>query len=395
LQGYLFQRLKKLKKSYLQREMKVNSFYRCVGKLFLFLLIFIFTGCESNTPINIGFVAGISGKFADLGISGMDAVQLLVDEVNAKGGINGRRLNLIIKDDRQDPETARQAVQQLLDNNVEAIIGPMTSDMSMAVVPLLDKAQIVTVSPTSTTQLLSGLDDYFFRVSSTTKDYAGKSARYHGKKTKIKRMVATYDLSNRSFTENWLENFTEEYTRNGGELIDAIGFDTKTDMNLLHLAEKLLSKNSDGILIIANSMDAAIICQQLRKLNKDIYITLADWGATERLLELGGNSITGVTVIQTFDRDSTAHKYQEFRKDFGDRYKREPGFPGVYTRDAVSVIFRALEEQQKGESLKETILKIRHFEGLQGKFSFDDFGDVQRSSASISVVRDGKFEVIE
>lgn len=363
--------------------------------IFLPLLIVVFTGCDTAKPIKLGFIAGISGKVADLGISGMDAVQLVVDEVNEKGGINGRRIDLIVKNDQQDSEKAKRVTQQLIDEGVEAIIGPMTSDMAMAITPLISNAKVVTVSPTATSQKLSERDDYFFRVSSSTKDYAGKSARYHANKTQVKRLVAAYDLGNRSFSENWLQNFTTAFKNNGGLHVEPVGFDTGNNSNLLHLAEKLLTTRGDGILIIGNSMDAALLCQQIRKLDKDIYITLADWGATERLLELGGTAIEGVTVIQTFDRDSVAPEYQAFRKAFMDRYNREPGFPGVYAWDATLVILKALTEQARGDSLKETVLKIRHFEGLQGPFSFDDFGDVQRSNATISIVRDGKFEVLE
>lgn len=363
--------------------------------VFLLLLIVVLAGCDKEKPITIGFMAGISGKVADLGISGLDAVQLVVDEVNEKGGINGRRIHLIVKNDQQDPEKARIMARQLIDQGVEAIIGPMTSDMAMAITPLINSAGIVAVSPTATSQVLSERDDYFFRVSSTTKDYAGKSARYHAQKTPVKRFIAAYDLGNRSFSENWLHNFTAAFKRSGGVSVEPIGFDTDSNSNLLQLAEEILAREGDGVLVVANSMDSALICQQIRKLNKDIYITLADWGATERLLELGGDLIEGVTVIQTFDRDSVAPEYQKFRKAFMDRYSREPGFAGVYAWDATQVIFQALAAQQKGVSLKETLLKIRHFEGLQGPFSFDDFGDVQRFNASISIVRDGKFEVLE
>jgi branched-chain amino acid transport system substrate-binding protein len=332
---------------------------------------------------------------ADLGISGRDAVQLLIDTQNQKGGLAGREIQLIIKDDQQDPELARRAVKELVDAGVVALIGPMTSDMGVAITPLLDQAKLVAVSPTVTTQQLSGKDDYFFRVSATTKEYATRSANYHAKNSEIRRLIVTYDLNNRSFCENWLENFTASFTRQGGEIIGALGFDTQGGQTFLALAGKLLNTQPDGILIIANSMDSALICQQIRKSDPGLYITLADWGATERLLELGGKAVEGVTVVQTFDRDNQAEAYQTFRKAYLDRYQREPGFPGVYTHDAAQVVLSALAARASEESLKEAILRLREFEGLQGRFRFDDFGDVQRSNASISIIRNNQFLVLE
>lgn len=366
-------------------------FWICLGILIGIAL----TACSSKEPIRIGFVGGTSGRVADLGISGRDAVQLAIEACNRVGGIDGRPVQLIIKNDEQNPDLARQAVKDLVGQEVAAIVGPMTSDMAMAVAPLLNEARIITVSPTATTQKLSGLDDYFLRVSSTTREYAGKSARYHVNSGTMRRIAATYTLSNRSFCENWLENFAAVFNENGGEIITTIGFATDKGGSFLNVARELLAAGPDGILIVANSMDSALFCQQIRKLDAAIPITLADWGATERLLELGGNAVEGVTVVQTFDRDSPAPRYQEFRKAYFERYQREPGFPGVYSHDAVQVVLTTLRSQKKSQNLKETILKIKTFEGLQGAFSFDEFGDVKRGNASISIVRNRKFVVID
>ena len=138
-----------------------------------------------------------------------------------------------------------------------------------------------------------------------------------------------------------------------------------------------------------------MLCQQIRKADTQIPITLADWGATERLLELGGKAVEGVTVIQTFDRENKSPSYQKFRKEYMEYYQREPGFPGVYAWDATQVIMTALKARKKGQSLKETVLAIGQFQGLQGEFNFDPFGDVIRSKASISVVQNGKFVVLK
>ena len=352
-------------------------------------------GCNAAEPVRIGFVAGTSGRVADLGISGRDAAQLVVEQCNLDGGIAGRQVMLLFKDDQQNPDIARKAVRDLIEEGVAAIVGPMTSDMALAVAPIVNEARMLTVGPTATTQHLSGLDDYLFRVSSTTREYATKSARYHIKSGDMRRIAAAYDRGNRSFSENWLENFKATFTALGGEIIATIGFKTDEGRTFLEIARELLATEPDGVLIIANSMDSAVLCQQIRKIDPDIPITLADWGATERLLELGGKAVEGVTVVQTFDRDSQAPRYQAFRKAFLERYHREPGFPGVYTHDAIQVVLTALSAQQKGRSLKETVLSLRRFEGLQGDFSFDDFGDVNRKNASISIVRDQKFVVVE
>jgi branched-chain amino acid transport system substrate-binding protein len=110
---------------------------------------------------------------------------------------------------------------------------------------------------------------------------------------------------------------------------------------------------------------------------------------------LGGKATEGVTVVQTFNRNNQAPAYQAFRKVYRDRYQREPGFPGVKIHEAAQVVLTALESMQADENLKAAILRLREFDGLQGRFRFDDFGDVQRSNASISIIRNNQFIVLE
>ena len=359
------------------------------------VIVVLFLGCTAKEPVRIGFVAGTSGRVADLGISGRDAALLTVEQCNRSGGIHGRQVRLLIEDDQQDPAIARRAVRNLIDNGVVAIVGPMTSDMALAITPVINEARVPAVSPTATTQALSGRDDHFFRVTSTTDDYAAKSARYQISSGDMHRITAAYDLGNRSFSENWLENFRKTFTGLGGEIVTAVGFNADAGRTFLSLAHELLAPGPDGVLIIANSMDSALLCQQIRKIDGQVKITLADWGATERLLELGGKAVEGVTVVQTFDRDSPSPRFQDFRKAYRERYQREPGFPGVNSHDATRVVLAALRACPRGQDLKQTLLKLKHFEGLQSDFAFDDFGDVKRSNASISIVRDRKFVVVE
>jgi len=358
------------------------------------ILGLVLSACSPPEPILIGFVGGTSGRAADLGVAGRDSVQLAIEERNQGGGISGRRLQLIVKDDEQDPEVAKRVVQELINEGVAAIIGPMTSAMGAAVAPIADQAKILLVSPTVTTEELSGKDDHFFRVSSTTREFARRTALYQLKTNRMRRVAAVYDLGNRAFSENWLKNFTEAFAQ-GGQVVLTLGFQVGNDTTFLSIAQELLADDVDGVLIIANSMDSALLCQQIRKLDARIPIVLSDWGGTERLLELGGKAVEGVNVVQTFDRNSSAPRYQAFCQTYLERFHREPGFPGVYSYDATTVVLDALSQRQGEQSLKETVLAVRTFEGLQSSFSFDDYGDVKRPHISIGIVRDGHFLVVE
>ena len=358
-------------------------------------LLIIAFGCSPPEPVRIGFVGGISGRGADLGISGRDGAQLAVEQRNQAGGVAGRPVEIIFRDDHQDPEIARRVVEELVELGVSAIVGPMTSAMGVAVVPIVNERKVVMVSPTVTTEDLTGLDDYFFRVSSTTGYFSTRNAEYQLRAKKLRRMAAIYDLGNRSFSVNWLDNFRRTFVAGGGEIVTEVSFVSGGDEQYIELARRALISGPDGILIIAKSVDAALLCQQIRKLDSAVPITLADWGATERLLELGGRAVEGVSVIQTFDRDSPNRRYREFRQAYLRRFNRDPEFAGVYAFESAGVIFETLARMEKGTDLKQAMLAIPEFEGLQSSFRFDRFGDVSRSHASISIVENGQFVVKE
>ena len=360
-----------------------------------FLISLLVWGCQDKKPILIGFVGGTSGRVADLGISGRDAALLAVEECNQSGGISGRPVQLAIKNDEQNPETARRVVHEMIEEGVVAIIGPMTSDMAVAVAPVANEAKIPLVSPTVTTEALSDRDDYFLRVTSTTATFASRSAAYQIKSGKMRRVAAVYDLDNIKFSAFWLENFRKTFAGLGGDVIASIGFSAANRISYLDIVSELLAVQPDGILIVANSMDSAMLCQQIRKIDADVEITLADWGATERLLELGGRTVEGVTVVQTFDRGNQNPRYLSFRKAYLDRYQREPGYPGVHTYDAVQVILSALRQDKKDKDIKETILSSGPLPGLQHMVEFTAFGDAKKPHVSISIIRNQQFVVVE
>ena len=188
--------------------------------------------CQAEEPIRIGFLAGTSGRVADSGISGRDAAQLAVEQCNQAGGIKGRSVQLVVKDDQQDVDVARECMRELVDEGVAAVVGPMTSDMAMAVTPLANQAKVVLMSPTATTDILSGRDDHFLRVASTSATYAERCARFLSESGKMHRAAVAYDLGNASFSELWVGNFRKFFSNRGGEVIAAVGFQGRRPTHL-------------------------------------------------------------------------------------------------------------------------------------------------------------------
>ena len=350
-------------------------------------------GACTKPPLKIGFVAGLTGRTSDLGVAGRDGALLALEQANAAGGVGGRQVELLTADDQQNPVAAAAAFQRLREAGVEAIVGPMTSAMAMAMVPLANAAGLTLISPTVTTSALTGQDDHFFRVISSTREYAQTSARFHAQHSKQSRLAAVLDLSNAAYTERWLDDFEVEFRKLGGQVIAREGYTFQPGMGFAELTRRALAKRPDGLLLLTGAVDAAQLMQQLRKQQPTLPVMTAEWAATEQLLELAGAAAEGVVATQFLDRNNTSPSYRQFRVAYRHRFGNPSGFADLASYDAMRVVLQALDAQHSGESLKQTLLRVRRFEGTQQVVAFDDTGDAVRQTY-VTVVRQGRYEVL-
>lgn len=364
------------------------------GKIAFWLAVCIaaaaMSACSPDAPIRIGFMAGLSGRVADLGVSGRNGVILAIEEINQQGGINGRPVELVVRDDRQDRQAAIEAAKSLLNQDLEVIIGPMTSSMAMAVVPLVSATTALLVSPTVTTTELTGIDDQFIRVIATTRDYASQNARYQYNKLKHRRGAAIYDVGNRAYTETWFDHFKATFETLGGTIRDTHIFKSAPDTVFFSAVEKLLADRPDFLLVLANAVDAGLICQQVRKIDDRVVIVMSEWASTERFLELGGAATEGVYLSQFLDRNDTSARYVRFRESYKKRFGQEPGFAGVSGYDAATVVLEAWTQRKKKQTLKQAILEQGTFQCVQEPITIDPNGDANRST-HMSTIKNSRY----
>jgi branched-chain amino acid transport system substrate-binding protein len=317
-------------------------------------------------------------------------VRLAVEEQNRKGGIAGHPIQLTAEDDKQDADTAKAALDSLAAQKVEAVIGPMTSAMAVVLAPLANERHIPLLSPTVTTRDLAGQDDYFLRVIADTRQYAEASAKFHWQQRNIKSFVILADQVNRSYTESWAEDFRAAYEGLGGKVLQTLPFRSGQVGDFAGLARQAASVHAEAVLILANAADAAQLCQQIRLVDQHVPLVTSEWAATERFVELAGPAAEGVFTSQFVDRESDQEPYVAFRRLFLERFQQEPGFAGIAGYDAATVLITALRQRKGSETIRDAMLRIGDFQGIQGPIHLDRFGDSWRPTY-ITVIRNGKY----
>lgn len=369
--------------------------YRHYCVVILVAITLYVTGCSRNEPVKIGFLGGLSGRSADLGIDGLNGVNLAIEKANRSGGIKGSPIELLVMDDEQNPELAVSHVESLLKSGVRIIIGPMTSSIAARVIPPSSSSGAVFLSPTVTSSDFTGKDDNFLRVCSDVNEYAEKNARYLYEKLGHRKVSIIYDVVNSSYSERRQAAFRETFEKYGGKVVSTFRFASGKDTVFLASARQMLASGPDLVLIVANPVDASSISQQLRKLKRDVVISLAEWASSERFIELTGSYAEGIYVSQFLNRNDTSNSYLDFHAEYKQRYGLEPGFSAVAGYDAAMIAITALTRQVASpRNAKETIVSIGRFQGLQGPITIDRFGDSQRSTF-LSVIRNGKYQTLE
>ena len=185
---------------------------------------------------------------------------LAVEQRNAAGGISGQPIELLIKDDQHDPEVALRVDQELIDAGVVAIIGHMTSAMSMVAVPLMNRELMLMISPTTSTSRLTGIDDFFLRVTPPNTLQSNHLAHYAYQKLGLRRFAGVYDLSNREFPRIFCLILSRSLKPLGGQIVLKKAFISGHVGSYFQLAKDLLQANPDGLFIVAAALDTAMIC---------------------------------------------------------------------------------------------------------------------------------------
>ncbi|WP_164949508.1 ABC transporter substrate-binding protein [Clostridium sp. FP2] len=199
-------------------------------------------------------------------------------------------------------------------------------------------------------------------------------------KNNDKKFAVLYDLENKGFTDALYNNFKKLLEVNSGKIILTKTFSSSLNVNYSSLAKEVLESKANALFIIGDSKANAEITQQIRKLGSNVHIYAPLWSNTADLIRKGGNAIEDMLIVGGIDLSDKSVNFVKFRDAYLDKYGESPTFSSAYSYETVAALFLAIKggPNLRPSTIKNNIIKIGNFQGLQGNYSIDKFGDSNR-----------------
>ncbi len=352
----------------------------------LLILALALTGCggsdgsslPGNTAgdvINIGWIGSLTGDQAVWGTCESQMLQLLVDEVNADGGIAGKQLNLIKYDTRGDANEAVNSVKRLVaQDKVVAIIGPNASGQALAITSALNDGKVPDIATVATNPKVTVNDDgsvnpYNFRVCFIDPYQGAVVGGYASDVLKYKNAAVLYDVAS-DYSQGFSQYFEETFTAKGGKIVAKEGFKAG-DVDFRPQLSRIKAANPDVIIMPYYYKEVALSANQARELGIKATLMGGDGWPSDQLMEMAGKAIEGSYVVNHLDfNDPEAKPLQERYAAAYDNQVLE--LNGYMAHDAFLLLQSAIEKavEDTGEVNSQAItdaLTQVEVEGVTGK----------------------------
>lgn len=362
---------------------------RNVLLLLLSFALFISCGKKEEDVIKIGVLTTLTGESAKYGKSALDGIQLAVDEINNKGGIENKKIKTIIEDDGSENTKAVSAFTKLANiDKVAVIIGPISSSAAMVCSPIANNLKVVLFSPSAATPLFTSPQDFTFRnrVSSNYEIIELANVAYSRlglRRIAILYVNNDYGLGNKNVFEVSFEKF-------GGKIVDTELF-TEGSSNLRDQLLKIQRGKPNGIFLVGQGTEGGYALKQAKELGLKTQFLSTITIQRSDVLQIAGKAADGVIyALPTFDRNSSK-KAKEFEEKYKNNYNTEPDIFSGNGYDAVYIVAKAIElGGYTAEGIKSALFKIKNFDGVTGNTTFDSNGDVTKPIA-VKIIKNNKF----
>jgi len=327
----------------------------------------------NNTILEIGYFGDLTGPTFNFGQSAINGVLMAASEVNQSGGINGRKIDIVIEDDKGSPEEAARLTAKLIDQDkVIAIIAGGTSGNSRAAAPKAQASHIPFISPSSTDPAVTETGNYIFRACFVDTFQGEVMASFAVNTLKAQKAAILTDF-NSTYSKGLTDYFKLSFGRLGGTIVSEQTY-TQGDADFKGQLSTIRSAEPDVIYIPGYYGEVALIVKQARMIGLTQPLLGGDgWDAPE-LWQLGGDALNGAYISTHYSADNPSPEIQQFVELYKQRYGNLlPDAHAALAYDAARLLFAAIARtgSTEGDKLRDALAQTKNFNGVTGVISMD------------------------
>jgi branched-chain amino acid transport system substrate-binding protein len=350
-------------------------------KMFWIIFAILFAGLMAGAaiaapPIKIGALLSVSGPASFLGEPERNTARMMVDEINKAGGINGRQLELIVIDTQGDATKAVQGVNKLIkDDKVVAIIGPSTTGDSMAVIPVVEKAEIPLVSCAAGIKITDPVKKWVFKTAQNDALAVSRIYEYLNKQ-KINK-IAILTVSD-GFGSSGREQLVLQAGKYAIQIISDETYGPK-DTDMTAQLTKIRGGEAQAIVCWGTNPGPAVVARNVQQLGITLPLYMSHGVSSKKFIELAGDAAEGiilpsgrvVVANQLPKTDPQKKALMNYVENYRKHYKVEGDHFGGHAYDAIMMIKGAIERGgATPTAIRDQLEKTENFAGIGGTFKY-------------------------
>ena len=358
-----------------------------------------FAGCggekKAENDIKIGLTGEMTGNNANYGTSTLDGVKLAVKEINDAGGLLGKKINLIVGDNKSEPSEAANVMTKLTtQDKVVAVSGNFTSSCAISASNVAPSAKIPYVSNGATNPRLTvengKTKEYIFRACFIDPFQGTVGANFILNTLKLKKGVVLID-KNSDYSKGLTDFFKGAFTKGGGSILGEEGYLQK-DQDFRPILTKVRELSPEFIYLPGYYEEAGKIIKQARELGMNMPVIGGDGWDSAKLSEIaGGSALNNTYFTNHYSPEDKSPASATFVAAFDKEYKKVPDGPSVLGYDTMKLVADAIKRANSAEpaKIRDALAATKNFPGASGTLTINESHDATKSAVIIEM-KDGK-----
>ena len=352
------------------------------GLVAMSMMALLTTGCgnTNSNEIKIGANLEMTGNTATFGQSATNGAKLAIKQVNAKGGVLGKQITLVVADNKSDTAEAANAMQKLAtQDKVIASIAPIASSSVMAAAQVNESAKILGISPTASNPNVTvdpetgKVRDYLFRATFIDPFQGAVMDNFVKNNLKVKK-ADVYIENSSDYAKGLGKFFKETFVQNGGNIVSDEAYLAK-DTDFKATLTKIKASNPDVIFVPGYYQEVGMIVKQAREIGITVPILGADGWDSAKLPEIAGAEALNNTFFSNhYSPDDNSPEIKNFVEAYKAEYGQVPDAFAALSYDATMMIIEAIKRAGVEDSVKvkDELAKTKDYQGVSGSITLDE-----------------------